>query len=585
MRCFIAVSVVSLAVVPVRSWADEPVVVATWEHRVTNKDGSVNASVIKLYSNGHINQPDGKNTWVRKGDTLTLRWPNPKAPGGAWEDVCKVSADGKSFTGRNQIGTTIAGKLVSEAVAAKPPPRKEPAGKGSEPGPGASTAGTASKEKRGLVGVWEVTGMEASDEPPRRPGQVSLVWTVKADGTIDTYIPTLKSGSNGWKYKADASTDPPEIDLTVADGPAANTLFKGIYKIDGDVLTVGIQKGTTSEAGRLFRPASFNVAIRDDLYVYKFKWVAAGRPGFAGVKPDPKDEFAVAATVLSDDFTVGGLPAAGKRDATDLARVMASKDRAIAALAKDAQAVAIDRARMRLATRAWERGVAPGGGEGREAAANLAQLFASFALDDGRGERNFYDEFVAAMQASKTNDLRIAAHGALQNGIRKVQTGSLPAALKERYPKARPDDKAVTLSVTKEQKLPAEMALVNTGSGTLHNVVVWYAIEMGPIPGLTAEQERELEWAKKAGFKESVDIWKENRLKNAAAVALGSRNIVFIPELKPKDEVRITYELGTIRWSKRAVFSLYSDEVKVVDKDVAGVREMREDIEKRYGGR
>ena len=86
MRWLIAASVMSLAVIPISGvgrWADEPIVVATWEHRVTNKDGTVAKATIKLYSNGRINEPEGKNTWSQKGDTLTLRWPNPKAPGGA----------------------------------------------------------------------------------------------------------------------------------------------------------------------------------------------------------------------------------------------------------------------------------------------------------------------------------------------------------------------------------------------------------------------------------------------------------------------------------------------------------------------
>src|SRR5207248_2263691 len=96
--------------------------------------GSVRQSRIKLYSNGAINKPDSKNTWVRKGDTLTLCWQDRKAPGGAWLDTCKISADGKTFTGRNQIGTAVEGELVVKADA--PPAAaaraKEPTGKGAE---------------------------------------------------------------------------------------------------------------------------------------------------------------------------------------------------------------------------------------------------------------------------------------------------------------------------------------------------------------------------------------------------------------------------------------------------------------------
>lgn len=120
MKWLIATSVLALSVLSIRDIqtpADEPkgkepTVVATWGFRVNGKDAA-----IKLFSNGRINEPDSKNTWVQKGDTLILRWPDPKAPGGAWQDTCKISADGKSFTGRNQLGNPSAGKLISKADA------------------------------------------------------------------------------------------------------------------------------------------------------------------------------------------------------------------------------------------------------------------------------------------------------------------------------------------------------------------------------------------------------------------------------------------------------------------------------------
>jgi len=44
---------------------------------------------------------------------LTFRWPNPRAPGGAWLDVCTLSRDGKSCSGRNQNKAPIAGVKIS----------------------------------------------------------------------------------------------------------------------------------------------------------------------------------------------------------------------------------------------------------------------------------------------------------------------------------------------------------------------------------------------------------------------------------------------------------------------------------------
>src|SRR5262245_19831570 len=119
MRWFMAASVLSLAVLSnqsIQTGADEPAkgkepsVVATWEHQVNGK-----SATIRLYSNGKINAPDSKNSWVQQGNTLTLRWPDPKAPGGTWQDTCKISADGKTFTGRNQLGNPSTGKLISKA--------------------------------------------------------------------------------------------------------------------------------------------------------------------------------------------------------------------------------------------------------------------------------------------------------------------------------------------------------------------------------------------------------------------------------------------------------------------------------------
>src|SRR5262249_52969973 len=52
-----------------------------------------------ILSDGH---KDG--SWTLDGSTLTLTWPNPQAPGGAWIDRCELSADGLRYRGRNQVG-------------------------------------------------------------------------------------------------------------------------------------------------------------------------------------------------------------------------------------------------------------------------------------------------------------------------------------------------------------------------------------------------------------------------------------------------------------------------------------------------
>jgi hypothetical protein len=83
-------------------------VVARWRHQ----SGEGQAMVHELYSNGRINGPESKATWSFDEEVLELKWPSPKAPGGTWIDRCKVSEDGKTYSGSNQIRTKIVGVYV-----------------------------------------------------------------------------------------------------------------------------------------------------------------------------------------------------------------------------------------------------------------------------------------------------------------------------------------------------------------------------------------------------------------------------------------------------------------------------------------
>jgi hypothetical protein len=88
-------------------------IVAVWSHSVDRRAGKP----LTLYSNGKINLPDSDATWSRNGRELLLRWPQRGAPGGAWIDRCTISADGRSYSGRNQDDVLITGKLVRDASA------------------------------------------------------------------------------------------------------------------------------------------------------------------------------------------------------------------------------------------------------------------------------------------------------------------------------------------------------------------------------------------------------------------------------------------------------------------------------------
>lgn len=87
-----------------------PRVVAIWKFGLVGRP----PSPIELLSNGAVGTPASKNSWKTEGNKLIFYWPNPQAPGGVWIDTCTLSADRKSIRGRNQVGASVAGTLVTE---------------------------------------------------------------------------------------------------------------------------------------------------------------------------------------------------------------------------------------------------------------------------------------------------------------------------------------------------------------------------------------------------------------------------------------------------------------------------------------
>lgn len=68
------------------------------------RDGRTPGYIVALYSNGIIHDGNGNatsGTWVYSEGVLIFRWPDPKAPGGAWLDKSNVSADGTAYAGAN----------------------------------------------------------------------------------------------------------------------------------------------------------------------------------------------------------------------------------------------------------------------------------------------------------------------------------------------------------------------------------------------------------------------------------------------------------------------------------------------------
>ena len=83
--------------------------VGSWTHVVNGQDHYN----IFFEVSGMLSGVAGDASWKINANELTLRWLDPNAPGGAWVDKVTLSADGKSYFGKNQNGTTIRGTKTS----------------------------------------------------------------------------------------------------------------------------------------------------------------------------------------------------------------------------------------------------------------------------------------------------------------------------------------------------------------------------------------------------------------------------------------------------------------------------------------
>ncbi|QDU40936.1 Intracellular endo-alpha-(1-_5)-L-arabinanase [Maioricimonas rarisocia] len=81
--------------------------VGRWRHVVDGQD----EYDIFLEPSGLIGGVPGEARWIREGDSLRLRWRDPNAPGGWWEDRATLDLDAKTYQGSNQNGTPIEGTM------------------------------------------------------------------------------------------------------------------------------------------------------------------------------------------------------------------------------------------------------------------------------------------------------------------------------------------------------------------------------------------------------------------------------------------------------------------------------------------
>jgi len=89
------------------------------------------------------------------------------------------------------------------------------------------------KKEATIVGEWVGEKMVAGGKDrPAPKGEVTFTFSADGKMTIKEREKAEEAG-----YKIDAKKEPPEIDITPPEREKAGT-FAGIYKIDGDTLTI-----------------------------------------------------------------------------------------------------------------------------------------------------------------------------------------------------------------------------------------------------------------------------------------------------------------------------------------------------------
>jgi hypothetical protein len=84
-------------------------IVESWRHRWDG--GQIDR--LDFLADGRVGG-FGEVSWVRRDGRLILRWPDGRAPGGAWVDDCAAEVGGETYDGRNQCGTNIHGTRIRD---------------------------------------------------------------------------------------------------------------------------------------------------------------------------------------------------------------------------------------------------------------------------------------------------------------------------------------------------------------------------------------------------------------------------------------------------------------------------------------
>ena len=116
----------------------------------------------------------------------------------------------------------------------------------------ADTGDDAKKELKALQGKWKAVTLEAGGKPLPKDAVPDFTYTIRADGKATGKMP---KGEYTAAITVDPKRDPKTIDNLHESGDQKGKKQYGVYKLEGDKLTVCITAPGRAEADR---PKDFN---------------------------------------------------------------------------------------------------------------------------------------------------------------------------------------------------------------------------------------------------------------------------------------------------------------------------------------
>lgn len=127
----------------------------------------------------------------------------------------------------------------------------------------AGAPGKDTKEPPSIVGEWVgEKAVAGGKEQPVPDGGITFIFT--ADGKL-TVMEGKRDKNDTGTYKADAKKEPAEIDIIPPEDKKEPTVL-GIYKLDGDTLTLAFGRGKEKS-----RPTKFESPVGADTIVITLK--------------------------------------------------------------------------------------------------------------------------------------------------------------------------------------------------------------------------------------------------------------------------------------------------------------------------